>query len=137
MEDITMFKKLATLSPVVILLLFAALMAWPALATAQDANEKAPASAKTVTGCLQKGVEPNGGFYLITSKNKHLELYDNGSVSLADHVGHTVEVTGSAPHRTAEQEKVSQPYEKQETGTRKHADFEVSSLKMVSETCSQ
>jgi hypothetical protein len=131
-----MFRKLATFSPWAILSLFVALMAWPALATAQT-PENAPASAQTVTGCLQKGVEPDGGFYLITSKNKHLELYDNGSAALADHVGQMVAVTGSTPHRTAEQEKVSQPYEKQETGTRKHADFEVSSLKMVSEKCSK
>ena len=132
-----MFRKLATLSPWAILSVFVALMAWSTLATAQTGDEKAPASAQTVTGCLQKGVEPNGGFYLITAQNKHLELYDNGSAALGDHVGQMVAVTGSTPHRTAEQEKVSQPYEKQETGTRKHADFEVSSLKMVSEKCSK
>ncbi len=132
-----MFRKFATFSPLAILFLFGALMVWPTLATAQASNDTAPASAKTVTGCLQKGVEPNGGFYLITAKNKHLELYDGGSASLADHVGQTVAVTGSTPHRTADQEKVSQPYEKQETGARKHGDFEVASLKMVSETCSK
>jgi len=123
-------RQLATLS----LILFIAL----SLATyvaAQDAPQKAPAGAQTVTGCLQKGVEPNGGFYLITSKNKHLELYDGANVGLADHVGQTVSLTGSTPQRSADQEKVSQPYEKQETGTRKHADFQVSSLKTVSDTC--
>ncbi len=131
-----MFRRFATLSPLAILFVFVALMAWPTPATAQATSDTAPTT-KTVTGCLQKGVEPNGGFYLITAKNKHLELYDNGTVSLADHVGHMVAVTGSTPHRTAEQEKTTQPYEKQETGTRKHADFEVSSLKMISETCSK
>ncbi len=123
------------LSPWTILLLCIGLAAFTTLATAQAANEKAPAAAQTVTGCLQKGVEPTGGFYLITAKDKHLELYDNGNVSLADYVGQTVTVTGTSLHRSAAQEQVSQPYEKQETGTRKHADLQVSSLKAVSPTC--
>ena len=80
---------------------------------------------------------PTGGFFLITAKDKHLELYDNGQASLGDHVGQTVTVTGTTPKRSAEQEKVSQPYEKQEAGTMKHADFQVTSLKMVSSTCSK
>jgi len=125
-----MLRKLATLSFVLFIGLTLA-----TYVAAQDAPQKAPAGAQTVTGCLQKGVEPNGGFYLITDKNKHLELYDGGNVGLADHVGHTVSVTGTTPQRSADQEKVSQPYEKQETGARKHADFQVSSLKMVSDKC--
>ena len=120
------------LSPWTILILCLSLFAFATFATAQTAP-----AAQTVTGCLQKGVEPTGGFYLITAKDKHLELYDDGTTSLADHVGQTVTVTGSTPNRSAEQEKVSQPYEKQETGARKHADFQVTSLKMVSETCTK
>ncbi len=75
-----MFRKLATFSPWTILVLFVCLAASATLATAQTSDEKAPASVQTVTGCLQKGVEPNGGFYLITAKDKHWELYDNGKV---------------------------------------------------------
>ena len=118
-----------------LLILFVALTLATAYAAAQAANDKAPASVQTVTGCLQKGVEPHGGFYLLANNGKHWELYDNGKVSLADYVDQKVTVTGTYPHRSEAQEQVSQPYEKQETGTRKHGDFEVATLKVVSKTC--
>lgn len=117
-------------------ILLLSLAAFSVFANAQAADQKAPA-AQTVTGCLQKGVEPTGGFFLITAKDKHLELYDNGQASLAEYVGQTVTVTGTTPKRSAEQEKVSQPYEKQEAGAKKHADFQVTSLKVVSPTCTK
>src|SRR5450755_1868203 len=84
----------------------------------QMANDKASAgSDQTVTGCLQKGVEPVG-FFVIGADNQHWELYSSGEVSLADHVGHTVTVTGSVANRTPAQEQKSQLSEKKETGTR-------------------
>ncbi len=122
-------------SPWMFIALLFSLVAFSAFASAQAADEKAPAGAKTVTGCLQKGVEPTGGFYLLTGNGRHLELYDNGAAALAEHVGQQVSVTGTVPKRSAEQEKVSQPYEKQETGANKHSDFQVTSLKMVNQTC--
>ena len=96
-------------------------------------NERTSA-VQNVTGCLQKGLE-TGGFFLISSDDQHWELYPGGSVSFADHVGQTVAVTGTSPTRTAAQEEKSQTYEKKETGTRKHADFQVTSLKVVNPTC--
>ncbi len=124
------------ISPWIMLVLCVSLCAFATFASAQAAEQKAPA-AKTVTGCLQKGVEPTGGFFLITAKNQHLELYADGKAGLGDHVGQQVAVTGMTPQRSADQEKVSQPYEKQETGKMKHADFQVSSLKVVSPTCTK
>ncbi len=121
------------LSPWTIFLLLLSLVAFSAFASAQAA----PASAQTVTGCLQKGVEPTGGFFLITAKSQHLELYDDGNAALGHHVGQQVTVTGTTPKRSAEQEKVSQPYEKQETGKMKHGDFQVTSLTVVSPTCTK
>jgi len=118
-------------SPWIILTLVLGLAVFSGFGNAQTA----PAAGKTVTGCLQKGVEPAGGFYLITANDKHLELYDDGKAALGDHVGQQVTVTGSTSQRSAEQEKVSQQYEKQETGARKHGDFQVASLIVVSETC--
>ena len=102
-------------------------------AVAQTPAGNAPAG-QTITGCLQKGLE-SGGFYLLTTDNKHWEVYNAGNVPLGDHVGQTVTLAGSFPTRTATQEQVSQPYEKKETGTRQHGDFAVSSLKVVSATC--
>ena len=121
-------------SPWMLMMLLFSLVAFSAFSSAQAADQKAPA-AQSVTGCLQKGVEPTGGFFLITANNQHLELYDSGAAALGDHVGQKVTVTGTTPKRSAEQEKVSQPYEKEETGKMKHGDFQVSSLKVVSPSC--
>jgi hypothetical protein len=130
-----MFRKLATLALWMVPILFVGLTAASLYAAAQTAEEKAPTT-QTITGCLQKGLEP-GGFFLIGANDKHWELYENSKVPLANHVGQTVTVTGTLHHRSAAQEAESQPYEKQETGTRKHSDFQVLSVKMVSETCSK
>lgn len=98
----------------------------------QMGNDKAAAT-QTITGCLQKGSE-DGGFFLV-SGNKHWELYPESGVSLAEHVGHTVTVTGTVAHRSSAQEEKSQPHEKKEMGTKEHADLKVTSMKHVSETC--
>jgi hypothetical protein len=69
----------------------------------QMAGDKASGT-QTITGCLQKGSEP-GGFFLISTDNKHWELYPNSEVALADHVGHTITVTGTVASRSKAQEK--------------------------------
>ena len=115
------------------LLLFVALSAASLYGAPQMGGDKDSVT-KTVTGCLQKGTEPVG-FFVISTEGKHWELYPNSDVALADHVGHTVTVTGTVAHRSAAQEEKSQPHEKKEMGDRKHADLQVSSVKMVSETC--
>ncbi len=101
----------------------------------QMGDDKASAT-QTVTGCLQKGAEA-GGFFLISTDNKHWELYPSPGVSLADHVGHTIAVTGTVAHRSKAQEEKSQPYEQKEIGGRQHDDLQVSSMKMVSASCSK
>lgn len=116
-------------------ILFVGLTAASQYGAAQTSGDKTSAK-QTITGCLQKGLE-SGGFFLIAADDHHWELYQNSKVSLADHVGQTVTVTGILPKRSAAQEEKSQPYEKKETGERKHGDFEVSSLKVVSQTCSK
>jgi len=104
-------------------------------AAPQMGDDKASA-VQTITGCLQKGTEA-GGFFLVSSENKHWELYPEAGVSLAEHVGHTVTVTGTVAHRSSAQEEKSQPSEKKEMGKMAHADLKVSSVKHVSETCSK
>ena len=101
----------------------------------QMADAKA-AGTQTVTGCLQKGTE-TGGFFLISTDNKHWELYGDSGVSLADHVGHTITVTGTLAHRSKAQEEKSQPHEQKEISGKQHADLQVSGVKMVSTSCSK
>jgi hypothetical protein len=101
----------------------------------QMADEKAPAT-QTVTGCLQKGTEA-GGYFLISTDDKHWELYSNSDVSLADHIGHAITVTGTVAKRSKAQEQKSQPYENKEKDGKQNTDLQVSSVKMVSATCSK
>jgi hypothetical protein len=116
------------------LVLFVSLSSVFLYAAPQMADEKA--AIQTVTGCLQKGNE-SSGFFLISTEDKHWELYPSAGVSLADHVGHTVTVTGTVAHRTKAQEDKSQPHEQKETAGKQHADLQVSSVKMVSTSCSK
>ncbi len=130
-----MLRIFARISLWMVPILFVGLTAAAQYGAAQMSGDKMSAQ-QTVIGCLQKGLEP-GGFFLIAANNQHWELYQNDKVSLADHVGQTVAVSGILPKRSAAQEEKSQPFEKKETGNRKHGDFEVSGLKVVSPTCSK
>ncbi len=105
-------------------------------AAPQMGDDKASQGSQTITGCLEKGTEAEG-FFIISEGKKHWELYPDSGVSLAEHVGHTVTVTGTVAHRTPEQEAKTQSSEKKETGNKKHADLQVSSVKHVSDTCSK
>jgi hypothetical protein len=124
-----MIQKLAWLA------LFVSLSSVLLYGAPQMADEKG-AAAQTVTGCLQKGTEA-GGFFLISTDDKHWELYGNKDVSLAEHAGHTITVTGTVAHRSKAQEEKSQPHEQKEIGGKQHDDLQVSSVKMVSATCSK
>jgi hypothetical protein len=85
----------------------------------------------SVTGCLQKGIEP-GGFFILGEGGTMWEL--SGEVDVA-HVGHKVTVNGHVLHRSAAEEAKFADYEKQEAKGKPYADFQVASLKMVSESC--
>ena len=100
----------------------------------QMGDEKAAkAAATSVTGCLQKGDEA-GGVTITDKDGKVWELHSK-SVKLAAHVGHTVTVSGSATARSKAEEAKIEANEKKEAGGKEHADLQVSSLTMVSESC--
>jgi hypothetical protein len=105
-----------------------------------EAKSEARSEAKenvTVTGCLQKG-DDAGEFSIIARDGKTWELHST-SVKLDEHLGHTVTVTGS---RTNESKVHAKAEEKREgvvkaSSKEEYADLGVTSLKMVSETCSK
>ena len=99
----------------------------PLALQAQDSMSKT----KTVTGCLTKGVEP-GGFFIPGEDGTVWEL--NGKID-ATHVGHKVTVTGHVLHRAKVAEAKFTDNEKQEAAGKPYADFQVTSLKMVSDSC--
>ena len=103
-------------------------------AAPQESQEKSASKTKTVTGCLQKGDEPDE-FSITGEDGKSWELRSS-TVKLADHVGHQVTVTGSPTRETKAEEKkegqVENAAEKKELG-----ELRVTSLKMVSQTCTK
>jgi len=109
--------------------------------TAPEKQEKkADKSARTqsVTGCLQKGDEP--GEFSITGEDGKTWGLRSTSVKLDEHLGHKVNVTGTTTHETKAAEKAEEKKEGQvENAASKaeYADLTVTSLKMVSETCSK
>ena len=78
-----------------------------ALAFAVGAQAQQAPKEHSMTGCLQKGAEPNT--YMITDvegKGPKTIGVVSSSANLAPHVGHKIEVTGTAvPAKVAEAEK--------------------------------
>ena len=105
-----------------------------ALIAQTAAPEKKAEKSQTVTGCLQKGDE--AGEFAIKGEDGKTWGLRSTSVKLDQHIGHQVTVTGSTTHETkAEERKEGQV---QNAGSKtEYADLTVTSLKMVSESCSK
>jgi len=96
--------------------------------SAQDATKKPP-SEHTMSGCVQKGATATQGVVQNTAEKgpKMIGVVDS-KATLAPHVGHKVELTGTAvPNAEAEAMKPAPP----------KADhyMKISAVKMVSATC--
>ncbi|HYL16895.1 MAG TPA: hypothetical protein VEV41_27935 [Terriglobales bacterium] len=108
---------------------------------AEKKAEKKGHSAQTITGCLQKGDEPNE--FTITDEDGKTWGLRSSKVNLGEHVGHKVTVAGSPAHESKSEEKKEKAEEKKEGKMEKAAekqeygDLQVSSLKMVSDSCSK
>jgi len=127
-------KLFLTLAPLVFLGLF------PVLLSAQDTMGKQPdtmgkQAAMSITGCLKQGTD-TAGYYLMAD-GKMYEVMAGKGVSLAEHVGHTVTLAGHTVKLSAAEEAKKEAGEKKEAGSSPYADFQVTSLKHVSATCSQ
>jgi hypothetical protein len=105
-----------------------------ALIAQTAAPEKKAEKSQTVTGCLQKGDEA-GEFSLKGEDGKTWGLR-SASVKLDQHIGHQVTVTGSTTHETKAEEKKEGQVENAGSKT-EYADLTVTSLKMVSDSCSK
>jgi len=96
------------------------------------------AHAQTVTGCLQKA-DASGEFSITGEDGKTWGLRST-SVKLEQHIGHKVTVTGSTTNESAKTEKAEEKKEGQvENAASKteYADLAVTSLKMISDSCSK
>jgi hypothetical protein len=111
-------------------------------AFAQDQSTSKPSGQGTETA-LQGCVKQSGDEYtLVTSKHKNVEL--ESTDDLKPHVGHTVKVMGMWDKAADKSEAAGKGHEGQETagteakehhGAKEHH-FKVSTLEMVSDSCS-
>ena len=108
---------------------------------AADDKDKDDNTAKTVTGCLQKGESANE--FMLTGSDGSTWEIKSDSVDLASHVGQTVTVSGdrSKAHAKTHEAKEKAKSEMQEHGMDKnateHGHLTVGNLTKVSDKCSQ
>jgi hypothetical protein len=93
----------------------------------------------TVTGCLHKGDQAN--HFQLRGKDGSSWDLTSANVSLADHVGHTVSVTGTIANATAHNMKEGTKSMAHAVGVKKDnsetGELKVSDVHTVSESCSQ
>ena len=68
------------------------------------AEKKATHNPKTITGCLQKGDQPDE-FTITGDDGKTWGLRSSGKVNLSEHIGHKVTITGSPMRESKAEEK--------------------------------
>ena len=109
-------------------------------ASAQDATSKPKAEVRSITGCLSKG-DSADEFLLTASDGSTWETHSNTAVNLSDHVGHTVTLKGVVANAKAHNMKEDAKTAATDAGVKKtdneHGHLKVTSLKMVSESCSK
>jgi hypothetical protein len=99
----------------------------------RDYQEKsASKTPRTVTGCLQKGDQPDE--FSITSEGGTSWELRSSTVRLADHVGH--QVTGSLT-REAKAEGKKKAQVENAAETKELGELRVTSLKIVSQSCTK
>jgi hypothetical protein len=88
----------------------------------------------TVTGCVRKGDQP--GEVSITAEDGRIWELHSTTAKLDEHINHKVTVTGTATRDTKAEAKKEGQVENA-SGKQEYGDLLVSSLTMVSKTCSK
>ena len=110
-----------------------ALLPAAGLANAQDRDrDDNSGKVREMTGCLQK---EGGDYELMADNGSTWELKGDDS-RLADHVGHTVRVTGTVDHKKMHDAK-EKAKDKTQDNPNEHGHLTVTNLKMVSRSCSR
>jgi hypothetical protein len=89
----------------------------------------------SVTGCLTQGSEADG--YYVTGQDGKMYELSGKSAEFSKHVNHTVTVMGHEGMMSKSHESKMEESEKGESGGKSYTDLHVTSLKHVSDTCSQ
>jgi hypothetical protein len=99
---------------------------------AQDGSEKKSDSVRTLTGCLSSG-DKSGEYDLVAEDGSTWELHSK-TAKLADHVGHTVTVSGRVWHAGMHGAK-EKAKEEANPNANEHGHLNVTDVSMVSESC--
>jgi Protein of unknown function (DUF5818) len=110
-----------------------ALLPAAGFANAQDRDrDEDHGKVREMTGCLQK----DGGEYELMADNGSTWELKGEHSRLADHVGHTVRVTGTVDHNKMHDAK-EKAKEKTQDNPNEHGHLTVTDVKMVSRSCSR
>jgi len=116
------------------ILILASCLAFTTFAlTASAQQDEMKGGGKSVTGCLQKGDEPNE--FSLTADDGKLYGLRSSAVKLADHIGHKITVSGSFKAEGNEKDADEAKESKEGKGNKEAGDIQVTKLKMVSESC--
>ncbi len=104
---------------------------------AQDANAKDKSDTRDITGCMSQG--DNAKEFLLTGQDGSTWEVRSSKVALADHVGHTVTLTGVVKNNTAhnmkEDAKDAAADAHMTKNNKEHGHMTVTDLQMVSNSC--
>ena len=103
-------------------------------ATVAQEPQKPASPDTTVTGCVQKGDQP--GEVSITGEDGRIWELHSTTGKLDEHINHKVTVTGTVTRDTKAADKKAGEVEKA-SGKQEYGDLLVSSVTMVSKTCSK
>jgi len=120
-----------------LLVMLATFSTW-LLAQDDTGTGKSKASTRTITGCLTQDTDHD--FVLTTNDGSTWEVKSD-TVSLADHVGHTISATGvvsnSTAHNLKEDAKDAASDAHMTKNNTEHGHMSVTDVKMVSHSCKQ
>jgi hypothetical protein len=104
-----------------------------------SADSKGKSDTRTITGCLSQG--DNAKEFNLKAEDGSTWEVRSSNVALADHVGHTVKVTGVVSNAMAHNMKEDTKDMAHDTGATKenteHGHLKVTHVKMVSDSCSK
>ncbi len=111
-------------------------------AVAQDTSSdtKSKSDTRTIRGCLSKGHNSaSSNEYLLTANDGSTWEVRSDTVSLADHVGHTVSATGVVKNATAhnlkEDAKDAAHDAHMKKDTPEHGHMTITDVQMISKSC--
>jgi hypothetical protein len=117
------------------------LLSW-AVAQNTSTDTKSKSDTRTITGCLLKGDNStSSNEYLLTANDGSTWEVRSDTVSLADHVGHTVSATGVVKNATAhnlkEDAKDAAHDAHMKKDTSEHGHMTITDVQMVSKSCQE